>query len=500
MPGKLCGNYFLIVLLKIITMQKLIVAVASLFTQATATVAQDATKYNNDLMKDKVVQFFNKQQTDSLYSLAGAAFQKQLSASAFKNVCHNNLYPLGEIKSMEFEKFFPDKKVSKYKATFDNAILSFFLNLDDTGKLETFLFQPYKKEITGPIKKTTSDNTLATAMDKDVDKLLQPFMQNSKTVGLSIGLLKNGQTFFYNYGEVKNGTGQLPSATSLYEIGSITKTFTGILLAKAVVEKKVKLSDPINKYLPKNAALLRFGSTTATIMHLANHTSGLPPLPDNFTGTDLINPYKDYDNAKLLAYLTKAKLTREPGKQFEYCNLGVGLLGYILEKVYNKPYEQLVMAHITAAIGANNTMQQLKKTDAALFVQGYNESITPSSQWDFKALAAAGALRSNTTDMLKYAAANCDAGYDTKKLATLKNAIALSHQPTFTDGGQQICLNWFIQNWNGNNILFHGGQTGAYKSFLSINPKTKNAVIILANTAVSNDEIGVALQSLIDKQ
>ncbi len=452
--------------------------------------AQDTQKEKNDAMKDKVVQFFNEKNADGLYSLAGANFRKQLSAEKFKAIGENNLFPLGEIKSAEFEKI--DNGISKYKTTFDVAILSLYISVDSAGLLEVLLFQPYKKEIKGDIIKSKTDNALTTELDKKIEAIVQPFMFESKTVALSIGVLKDGKTYFYNYGETKKGNGQIPSSKNLYEIGSVTKTFTGLLLARAVVTNKIKLTDPVNKFLPgKN--WLTFGNDTLRIVHLANHTSGLPPLPDNFGATDLVNPYKDYDEKKLLEYLKHAKLSRKPGEKFEYCNLGVGLLGYITGKIYCGSFSDIVEP-FTEGIDLPNTKQFLQENDSALFVQGYDESISPQSQWDFKVLAAAGSLRSNTEDMLKYAALNLNAA-DSK----LKQAIELSHQQTFDAVEQKIALNWFIQNWGWGSLLFHGGATGGYRSLLVINPKTKNAVIVLSNTAVSNDAVGVSILKYIDK-
>jgi len=454
--------------------------------------AQNGQKEKIDVIETKVVQFFNEQNIDGLYSLAGEKFKKQLSAEVFKAVCENNLFPLGNIKLVEFEQ--NDKGISKYKTTFETAILSMYLGLDSAGKLETFLFQPYKKPVNGQVKKIITDNPMATELDKKIDNILQPFMNESKTVGLSIGILKDGKTTFYNYGETKKENGQVPSSKNLYEIGSITKTFTGLLLAKAVVENKINLNDPVNKYLGKDIPVIRFGNDTLKIVHLANHSSGLPPLPDNFGATDLVNPYKDYDDAKLYAYLKVAKVSRKPGVKFEYCNLAVGLLGNILERVNKMSFEKMVKDFICSHAGMTDTKQLLNKKDSTLFMQGYDDNILPQSQWDFKALAAAGCLRSNTEDMLRYAVLQSGT-----TAANLQNAITLSHQPTFDVSQQKIALNWFIQNWGWGEILFHGGQTGGYKSFLAINPKTKNAVILLANTAVTNDEAGVKILQYLDK-
>lgn len=473
-------------------MKKIFIVITVINLMCCTVYAQDTQKEKNDAMKDKVVQFFNAKNADGLYSLAGAGFRKQLSAEKFKAVGENNLFPLGEIKSAEFEKI--ENGVSKYKTTFDVAILSLYISVDSAGLLGVLLFQPYKKEIKGDIIKSKTDNSLSTELDKKVDAVVQPFMFESKTVALSIGILKDGKTYFYNYGETKKGNGQIPASKSLYEIGSVTKTFTGILLAKAVTENKIRLNDPVNKFLPKNTPTLKFGNDTLKIVHLSNHTSGLPPLPDNFGATDLINPYKDYDEKKLLEYLKHASISRKPGEKWEYCNLGVGLLGYILEQVNKMSFEKMVTDFITSKAEMTDTRQLLVKKDSALFVQGYDESISPQSQWDFKVLTAAGSLRSNTEDMLKYATLNLNTT-DSK----LKQAIELAHQQTFDEGQQKIALNWFIQDWGWGPLLFHGGATGGYRSLLAVNPKTKNAIIVLSNTAVSNDAVGVSILKFIDK-
>lgn len=454
--------------------------------------AQNTQKEKIENAKDKIILHFNAQQPDSLYAMAGAAFKKQLSAETFKTVYENNLSPLGTFKTAEFETL--DKGVAKYKASFDDAVLSMYISLDSTGMLETFLFQPYKKPTTGPVVKTITDNKLETDADKKLEDIIQPFMFESKTVGLSIGILKDGKQYFYNYGETVKGNRQLPTNKNLYEIGSVTKTFTGILLAKAVTDGKIKLTDPVNKYLPKNAAWLVSGGDTAKIIHLSNHTSGLPPLPDNFDMTNEVNPYSNYDETKLLTYLKTATLQRKPGEQFEYCNLGVGLLGYILSKTYKMPFEKMVQTFITTKAGMTDTKEFLLKKDSALFMQGYNDALEKQGQWDLNALTAAGGLRSNTADMLQYAAVNIDV-----KDVELQKAIALSHVQTFTDWQQKIGLNWFIRNWGGGNVLFHSGATGGYRSFLAINPGTKNAVIILCNSFTNIDAAGVALLKFLDK-
>lgn len=442
-------------------------------------------------VKDKVITFFNAKQADSIYSLAGVAFKKQLSDATFKNVAENQLFPLGKIKSVNFEKF--TKGVSKYKVIFENFTAAMYLSLDTADKLEVLLFQPYKDE---SVKRTTAiatDNPLATPLDKYVDTVMKQYFADPNTVGASISVLKNGKTFFYNYGETKKDNHQLPTANSIYEIGSISKTFTATLLAFAVQEGKVKLTDPVNKYLPKNIPALEFNGKPITLEGLSNHSSGLPRLPDNLKEVNEDNPYRNYDEQAMMEFLKQVKLTREQGAAYEYSNFAVGLLGVILEKIYKKPYEKLVLEKICKPLQMMQTEQHIGKKDSILLVSGHNEQGKPVSQWDFKAIAAAGALRTNTTDLIKYANANLAA---TK--ATLNTALQLTHVKTFSKGINEVGLGWHFIKLNDHMVLSHGGGTGGFRTTISFNPSAKTAVVILANSSVDLQSEGYKILNRLD--
>lgn len=453
-------------------------------------------KYNTPVekVKGKIILFFNNKQADSLYDLTGADFRKAISEKKFADISQNQLFHLGKINKAEFDTII--NGVAKYKTSFDRGVFGMFISLDSLNKLKTFLIKPYKEDVKGPITHTKNDNSMKTVLDRKIDSIFQKFLFKSKIVGLSAGIMKNGEFFYYNYGEVKKGGHQLPDSLSIYEIGSITKTFTGLLLAKAVFDKKIKLSDPVNKYLPDNIPLLKYNNDTIKILDLANHTSGLPRLPLNMLFSDINNPYKNYTNAKLFSFLKQVKIQHKPGTVYEYSNLGVGLLGVILEGVCKMSYEKMIKQFICSKAGMKYTTQSMDERSKAFFVQGYNQELEPHSQWDFKALSGAGCIRSNTHDMLLYAKMQSAINLNERYLMSI---LELSHKSTFTNGSQTIALNWFIQNWGNGNVLFHSGQTGGYASFLAVHPETKNAVVILSNTAISNDEEGVRLLQLLDE-
>lgn len=450
-------------------------------------------KQKNDLAAEKTIYLFNARLTDSLYALTSEEFKKAVSYPLLKDVLTKNLYPLGKIRKIIPEKF--ESGISKYKAVLDSGNLTMLLGANSQGMLTAFGFQPYKPEFSDTLAMTKSDNLLKNMLDKKVDSIIQPLMYAGKITGMSIGLIHKGKLYYYNYGETKKGNGELPNANSIYEIGSITKTFTGLLLANAVVDGKMKLLDPVNNYLPADIPILKQGTDTMRVVHLANHTSGLARIPISILYGDRLNPYNTFDNQQLYNLLRGVKLLSKPGEVLSYSNLGVGLLGVLLENVYHEPYEVLVKQLILDKAGMTSTMQTLDSVSGKNLLQGYDANGKENGPWDFKALAGAGALRSNVKDMLVYAQYQLK---ENTKDTLQKKILKLSHTKTYQKNNQQIALNWFIKTTGKNSLFFHDGQTGGYKSFLAFNLTTQNAVVILSNTAVSNDEEGYRLMNFLD--
>jgi CubicO group peptidase (beta-lactamase class C family) len=454
--------------------------------------AQTSQQQKIDSVCKLVKQYFNEKNDSKVYELTGESFRKELSPEAFKNIFDNNLSPLGEMMKAEFESL--ANGVAKYKAVFSSMNLSLLLSLDDKDKIEVFLFKQYIDEKAKKNYRVPSTNPLATALDKEVDSAVQPYISLQATVGLSIGILKDGKTFFYNYGETARGKKQLPSEETLFEIGSLSKTFTSTLLAEAVNSGKLKLDDPVNKYLPDSISLLQYGGVQVTLKMLANHSSGIPRMPSNFHPSDNGNPYKDYDNNDLFSFYKNFKPIRKPGEKYEYSNLAVGTLGVILERVNQEDYEALFLKTICKPLHMSETKEFLLQDDSAKFAKGYNEEGVYNSQWDFKALAAAGAIRSTTSDLMKYAKANL--GDAPPKLY---KAIKLTHEITFTEGTTKISLAWHYIKPGNDEVIFHNGGTGGYHTYLAINLQKKFAVVILSNCTRSTDDNGNAIMKWLEK-
>lgn len=446
-----------------------------------------------DSVSRLVRQYFNERSPEKIYALTGEGFRKMIAAETFRRIGENQLLPLGSMEQPVYEKITGD--VVKYKVKFTEATLSLFISLDDQDKISTFLFQPYVDETKKKGEVQTS-NQRTTLLDIAVDSAVRSYIELAATTGLSLGILRNGEVYYYNYGEKRKGAGELPTENTLYEIGSITKTFTAILLADAVQNNKIRLNDPVNKYLPDSINRLEFEGQPVTIQMLSNHSSGLPRMPLNFSryAANPFNPYRQYAVTQLFEFYKQFKPYRKPGSVFEYSNLAVATLGVILEKIHRKPFGQLVIEKICQPLNMNDTRQFIAPADSLRVAPGYNEQGVLNGPWDFQAFAAAGALRSTAADMLKYAVANINTGN-----TALHKAIQSTHHVTFSEGTTKTALGWIIIKPGKEEVLFHNGGTGGYRSYLAINKNQKFAVVVLSNTNIGVDLIGNTLVKALEK-
>lgn len=460
--------------------------IALLLTASLSAQAQSIQQRRNDSVFQLVQRYFNAKQADSIYALTGEKFKSALSRETFQYVAENQLFTFGQIKETSLLSFVNDK-LSTYKLIFDSSTLQLQLSLDAQQKLELFLFQPYKIDLGNKPEPVATTNLMRTVIDKKVDSAARIYIQKGNTVGLSIGIFRNSIISTYNYGEIAQGTYKLPNANNLYEIGSITKTFTATLLAYYVNSHKVKLTDPITKYLPDSVASNK-ALQGITLEMLSNHTSGLARLPDNleFHSPHPDDPYRDYSFQDLYSYLKTCKLSSEPGKDYIYSNLGVSLLGVILEKVSGKSFEQMVKQIICTPLGIKSTVQTLTPSLRQRSVKVYTEGGKETTAWHFYALAPFGALKSTVNNLLTYAKANM---YPNE--TALSKAFQLTHRITYNKNGLKLGLGWHIIVVNNVEYYFHDGGTYGCSSFLAFNPAKKLAVVVLSNCGASVNDIGV---------
>lgn len=445
---------------------------------------QSRQQQKTDSVFAQVQKFFNAKQADSLYELGGDRFKKTLTREAFRSIANQQLFPLNGIKGSSLMSFV-NNSVATYKLIFEAVTMQFQMSLDQNGKFDMFLLQPFNQVTDDKLTPAVTSNKLLSSMDKLIEQAVRPYIQKANTVGLSIGILKDDKITTYNYGETVRGNKRLPTSNTIFEIGSITKTFTATLLAYYINEGKVKLNDPVTKYLPDSVAA-NTALKTVTLQSLSNHTSGLARIPENlnFDGADALNPYKNYNKQQLFSYLKTCKLNSQPGERYDYSNLGLGLLGTILSQISGKTFDQMVAELICKPLMMQSTIQHLSEAKLANFVTVYNANGSVTPAWDFNVLAPCGALHSSVNDLLTYARANMNPSTD-----KLGKAFVLTHQITFSKD-LKLGLAWHIIVVDGVEYYFHNGGTYGSSSFLAFNTQKNLAVVILSNAAENTDAIG----------
>ena len=310
-----------------------------------------------------------------------------------------------------------------------------------------------------------------------------------RSVGIVVGVIASGERRVITYGHLETGDARPLDGNTIFEIGSETKVFTSLLLADMVQRGEVALSDPVAKYLPPGTRVPERNGRSITLVDLATHTSGLPRLPSNMSPKDSANPYADYSVEQLYQFLASYQLTRDIGSEYEYSNLGGGLLGHVLALRAGTSYEELVESRICTPLRMNSTRVTLTPEMKARLAAGHDESLKTVENWDLPTLAGAGALRSTANDMLTFVAANL--GYTKSPLAPAMAAMLKVRRPA-GQSGLEIALGWHVYTTGGKEIIWHNGGTGGDRSFMGFDPKTGVGVVLLSNTETPEgvDDIG----------
>jgi CubicO group peptidase (beta-lactamase class C family) len=360
-------------------------------------------------------------------------------------------------------------------------------------------------------EKLLTDNPLRDNVDNAVQVAAADYMANPGTVGLSIAVYKDGQSLMYNYGESIKGTGKLIKANQLFNLGSVAKTFIGIMLAQAVLDKRAMLEDEIRKYLPGKYPNLQYQGRPVRLVDIANHTSGLPKSSRNFPAK-IMNSIKNISLPKQLAFFAtynqdtlmkdmhNFKLDTMPGTNYEYNGNAMTILILLLERIYRQPYELLVTNYLKSHLGLYDTRTRIPVNQLNRFIQGYKDASRPV-QWyeltnrETKEIntnlfyPGGPSMNSTMADMLKYVIANVE---------ERDPAIRLSHKETYrqTDG-TGVGLSWMIGDDDGKRFLYHSGRTGIGFSTLCVAyPEDKVGIMILVNDNLSQDNISILSEKI----
>jgi len=327
-----------------------------------------------------------------------------------------------------------------------------------------------------------------------VEKQAEALTKDRPYAAVVVGVLHEDKEHVFAFGKHDS---KIPDRDSEYEIGSITKVFTGILLADRVKQGVVKLDDPVQKFLPAGWTMPRRDDRDISFLHLATHTSGLTRQPDGFLAVVLKypkEPFAKYDVDAMKKGLPKTNIPWAIGSKYEYSNLGVGLIGHALAQASKtKNHEELLTARVLEPLSLADTRITLTGDQKKRIIPGFNAKGEAQPNWDFACMESCGAMSSTVGDMLKFLRANI------KPDGSLKDALEMSHQSWRELSPTSECGLCWVRNVKKNSpvTIWHNGQTAGYHSFAGFVPG-KGGVVVLCNVAIGKvDDVGFRVLKFI---
>ncbi|MDG0854253.1 class A beta-lactamase-related serine hydrolase [Pelomonas puraquae] len=280
-----------------------------------------------------------------------------------------------------------------------------------------------------------------------------------------------------------------PGENAAFEIGSVTKTMTAYLVADLIEQGRWSLDDPIARHLPAGTVLPRQGDRQILVRDLLTHTAGLPALPPGMRATNAANPYADLTEAELLKALADVKLTRPIGSRAEYSNFGMMLVSLAVANSHGGDLAAAWQRRLFEPLGMTATLGPDARRPQA---QGHLPGGSPTPAWTITPrLAGVGMVRASLGDMVAYARAGLGDGP-----ADVVARLRLTQQPL----AQGFAMNWMHRELQGRALLLHEGGTGGFSSLIALDPQRHQAVVLLADTALTDlgglGDLGLSLLGL----
>jgi len=332
------------------------------------------------------------------------------------------------------------------------------------------------------------DSTWTIPSNEEILALLAARMQHNG-VGIVIGIIEPRSRRVVVYGKRSVGDARPLDGDTIFQIGSVTKVFTGLLLADMIQRGEVRLDDPVVKYLPPQSQM-PVRVRPITLFDLATHVSGLPSMPSNFDLHGVPNPYAAFTEKQLYAFLSTYELPYEPGTRSAYSNLGVALLGHLLARRMETDYESLLRERILKPLGMNDTAIKLTSDQTQRLAPGHDRFLQPVQTWELHAMPASGSLRSTANDMLKLLAAYLDdtGGTDT----SLKIAMEFQRSTRQPENGSGA-LGLSVRKSKGEEQFGHDGGKEGYRTCFGFNPQRRTGTIVLVNARIDDPPCNIAL-------
>lgn len=320
-------------------------------------------------------------------------------------------------------------------------------------------------------------------------------------VGAVIGVIIRGERHVFVFGSKSLEIDDPPDMNTVFEIGSITKTFTTTILAKMHLEGEVNIEENAQNFHPQQEVVLPSSDgVQITLEHLATHTSGIPRMPDNFEEhqKDPSDPYASFTVKNMYEFLNNCTLDFPVGFRHQYSNCGMGLLGLTLALAHGTSYEELLRQKILLPLGMNHTTLFLTDEQRQNVATGHDRGLNPVSMWTATdCFQGAGFIKSNLADMFLYLEANMGL-----LASPLSEAIAMTHEKRVATEWNDHCgLGWYTTIiFDGQEIVNHNGGTGGFYAFIGFNKVLQTGVIVLTNSRTNsgtNDALGIGILGIL---
>ena len=431
---------------------------------------------------------YNAEKYEDIFNSFSSEMKQALPIEKTKQFLTGLKSQVGKIAKTEFVGY-QQGTYATYKTNFEKVVFAVNISLDSQNLVNGLFIKPYEEP-----KNTESRviNTLSNYSTEIAEIIFAKTKDFPNKTQLSIAVIQNGETNYYGIIKENDTIKPTKNQNKIFEIGSITKVFTSTVFASLIEDKKLKLTDEINTFYSFSIK----DNTKISFQSLANHTSGLPRLPENLDLSNETNPYKNYGKREIEEYLKNLlKLENEPLKISSYSNLGAGLLGYTLGLSQKTSFQKLLQKKVFDKYKMTNSFTSSQNLNNKL-VKGLDGNGEVVTNWDFDVLFGGGGILSSTEDLVKFA----NAQFNPKN-----KELALTRKPTFDiDESMKIGLGWHILKTDkGFNWVWHNGGTGGYSSSMVIDAEKKNGVIILSNASNINDNIDdlcFKLMKQIEKQ
>jgi serine-type D-Ala-D-Ala carboxypeptidase/endopeptidase len=327
----------------------------------------------------------------------------------------------------------------------------------------------------------------------EIHRLLVDRIETQKrTLGIVVGIIDVQGPRIVACGRMQEGDSRALNGDTIFEIGSVTKVFTALLLADMEQRGEVRLDDPIAMYLSSASRLPERDGHGITLLDLVTNTSGLPQYPTNFDEKDAEDPFAHYTERQLYAFLGTYQLKSVPGTNYTYSNIGFGLLGFILTRRAGLDYGELVQQRILRPLGLRSTSPYPNAEMARRLATGYSPDLVAAPRWsNGPVMQGAGDLRSSARDLLRFLAAAM--GEISTPLAPAFKILLSVKRPT-DRSSWKTAMGWTVAHrGNGDQLVFKNGDTAGFASFVGYDPRSGTGVVVLSNSSDPVDDLGLHL-------